>query len=62
MDVRAEVGERSPLTVLVGVLVALGLARAAGRLVGLFALLGVVLACVAAFAIGILILRIALLH
>jgi hypothetical protein len=62
MDVRTVVGERSPLTVLVGVLVALGLTRAAGRLLGLLALLGVVLSCVAAFAIGILVLRLVLLH
>ena len=59
---RTVVGERSPLTVLVGVLVALGLTRAAGRLLGMLALLGVVLGCVAAFAIGILVLRLVLLH
>ena len=59
---RAEAGERSPLTLLLGALVALGLLRVAGRFVGLLALLGVVLACVGAFAVGILALRIALLH
>jgi hypothetical protein len=62
MDVRAEAGERSPLTLLVGALVALGLLRVAGRFIGLIALLGVVLACVGAFAVGILLLRLALLH
>jgi hypothetical protein len=62
MDVRAESGERTPLTLLLGSLVALGLGRAAVRVVGLLALLGVVLGCVAAFAVGILVLRIALLH
>ena len=62
MDVRAEAGERSALTPLLGALVALGLVRVAGRFVGLIALLGVVLACVGAFAVGILALRLALLH
>ena len=62
MDVRAEAGERSPLTVLLGALVAFGLLRAAGRFIGLIALLGVVLACVGALTVGIVILRLALLH
>ena len=62
MDVRTEAGERSALTPLLGALVALGLVRVAGRFIGLIALLGVVLACVGAFAVGILILRLALLH
>ena len=62
MDVRADTGERSPLTLLLGALVAVGLVRAAGRFIGLLALLGVVTGCVAAFAVGILVLRIALLH
>ena len=62
MDVRAEPGERSALTLLLGALVALGLVRVAGRFIGLIALLGVVLACVGAFAVGILVLRLTLLH
>jgi hypothetical protein len=61
VDTRAEAGERSPLTALLGVLVALGLARAAGRVLGLAALLGVVIACVGALAIGVLVLRATLL-
>ena len=59
---RTEPGERSALTPVLGALVAMGLVRAAGRFIGLIALLGVVLACVGAFAAGILILRLALLH
>lgn len=62
METRVESGERSPLTVLVGALVALGLVRVAGRFIGLLALLGVVIGCVAAFAIGILVLRVLVLH
>jgi hypothetical protein len=62
VDVRAEPGERTPLTLLLGALAALGLVRVAGRFIGLIALLGVVLACVGAFAVGILVLRIALLR
>ena len=54
--------ERSPLALLVGALLALGLVRAAARLSGLLALLGVVIGCVAALTVGILILRLALLH
>lgn len=59
METRA--GERSQLTVLVGGLVALGLVRVAGRLAGLAALLAAVVGCVAAFAVGILLLRLTLL-
>lgn len=59
METRA--GERSLLAVLVGGLVALGLVRVAGRLAGLAALLAVVVGCVAAFAVGILLLRLTVL-
>lgn len=59
---RTEPGARSGLPPLLAALVALGLVRAAGRFVGLIALLGVVLACVAALAVGIVVLRLALLH
>ena len=62
METRVETGERSPLTVILGVVVALGLVRVAGRLFGLLALLGVVIGCVAAFAIGIVVLRLLVLH
>lgn len=55
-----EASTRSPLVVLLTGLLALAAARAAGRLVGLVALLGVVVATVAALAIGIVVLRLVL--
>jgi hypothetical protein len=55
-----EATTRSPLVVLLTGLLALGVARAAGRLIGLVALLGVVVATVAALAIGIVVLRLVL--
>jgi hypothetical protein len=62
MDTQAPVAERSPLAFVVTLLVGLGLARAAARFAGLVALLGVVLATIAALGIGIVVLRLALLH
>jgi hypothetical protein len=62
MEPRADTGERSPLLVLVGALGVLGLVRAAGRIYGLLALLGIVIGTVAAFAILILVLRLLVLH
>jgi hypothetical protein len=62
MDARTELGERTQLTGILGALLALGLVRAAARIYGLVALLIVVIACVGAFAIGIVVLRVALLH
>jgi hypothetical protein len=56
----ASSGALSPLAVLLAALVTLGLARFAGRLVGLLALLVVVLATVGVLAGGLLILRVAL--
>lgn len=61
METRAETVERSPLAVLVGAVLALGLVRVAFRLSGFVVLLGVVTACVAALTIGILVLKLALL-
>ena len=62
METRTESAERSPLAVLAGALVTLGLVRVAARLYGLLALLGVVIGCVLALTVGILLLRIAVLH
>jgi hypothetical protein len=62
MDARTEVTDRSPLVPLVAALLTLGVVRTAGRLFGLVALLVIVIACVGAFAIGIVVLRLALLH
>ena len=62
METRTETVERSPLTTVVGALVALGLIRAAGRLYGFLALLGIVIGCVAALTVGILLLKVLLLH
>jgi hypothetical protein len=62
MAARTETAERSPLALLAGALLTLGLLRVAARLYGLLALLGIVIGCVAAFAIGILVLRIAVLQ
>jgi hypothetical protein len=62
METRRETAERSPLALLAGVLVTLGLVRVAARLYGLLALLGIVIGCVLALTVGILILRIAVLH
>jgi len=62
VDVRAEWQERSPLAVLLASSLALGLIRVAGRFVGLAALLGVVVATVAALTVGIVVLRVVLLH
>ncbi|RIX28260.1 hypothetical protein [Amnibacterium setariae] len=60
MSTDTEATTRSPLVVLLTGLLALGVARAAGRLIGLVALLGVVVATVAALAIGIVVLRLVL--
>ncbi len=57
-----ETGERSPLLVLLGMLGVLGLVRAAGRLYGFLALLGIVFGTVAAYAILIVVLRLLVLH
>ena len=62
METRSETVDRSPLALLAGALVTIGLVRVAARLYGLIALLGIVIACVAMLTIGILILRIAVLH
>jgi hypothetical protein len=61
MDVRAEIADR-PALAGVSVLVALGFGRIVARLIGLWTLVGVVLACVFAFAVGIIVLRAMLLH
>ncbi|MBW4042117.1 MAG: hypothetical protein HIU86_08315 [Acidobacteria bacterium] len=60
MDTRT--AERSTIAVLAGALVTLGLVRAAARLTGFIALLGIVLGTVAAFAILILVLRLLVQH
>jgi hypothetical protein len=59
---RTQTVDRSPLALLVALLVGLGFARAVTRLAGLAALLGVVIATVAALGIGIVVLRLVLLH
>lgn len=55
-----QTAERSPLAVIVTAVLAVGLVRSAGRFIGLIALLGVVIGCVAAFAIGITVLGLVL--
>jgi len=62
MDAQTQVADRSPLVPVLTTLLTLGLLRAAARISGLAALLVVVIACVGAFAIGIVVLRIAVLH
>jgi hypothetical protein len=62
METRIETGERSPLLLLLGTLGVLGLLRIAGRFYGFLALLGVVIGCVLALTVGILILRLVVLH
>ena len=62
MDTEIEVAERSPLSPVLALLLSIGLVRAAGRVFGLVALLVIVIACVGAFAIGIVVLRLALMH
>lgn len=63
MDLRTSpTVDRSPIALLVALLVGLGLTRLVARLAGLVALLGVVIATVAALGIGIVVLRVALLH
>ena len=62
MGTRTETAERSSLATVLGALAALGLVRAAGRLYGFLALLGIVIGCVAALTVGILLLRVVLLH
>jgi hypothetical protein len=62
METRTESVERSPLAVLGGALVTLGLVRVAARLYGLMALLGIVIGCVLVLTLGVLVLRLAVLH
>ena len=62
MSTSPEVGQRTPLALFLGGLVALGLLRVAGRIAGLAALLVVVIATVGALVIGIVVLRLMLLH
>jgi hypothetical protein len=62
MDAHVEVGEHSPFTGLVAAILALGLVRAAGKAFGLVALLIVVMLSVGALTIGIVVLRLLLLH
>lgn len=62
MDAQPEIAERSPWPPLIASLLALGVVRAVARVYGLVALLVVVIACVGAFAIGIVVLRLMLLH
>jgi hypothetical protein len=62
METRTESVERSPLAVLAGALVTLGLVRVAARLYGLMALLGIVIGCVLVLTLGVLVLRLAVLH
>ena len=62
MSTEFESAQRSPLTLLIGVLMALGLVRAGARVAGLAALLVVVIATVGAMVIGIVVLRLMLLH
>lgn len=62
MSTRTEAVDRSPLVVLLAALLAVGLAKAGARVVGLLALLGVVAACVGALTIGVLVLRLAVLR
>ena len=62
MDAQPEVAERSPWPPLLAALLTLGVVRAVARIYGLVALLVVVIACVGAFAIGIVVLRLAVLH
>jgi hypothetical protein len=56
----APLASASPITVLLGVLVTLGLARVAARALGLLVLAGIVLTTVVVLAVGILVLRISL--
>ena len=62
MDADTEVAERSPLAPVLALLLSIGLVRAAARIYGLVALLIIVIACVGAFAIGIVVLRLAVMH
>jgi hypothetical protein len=54
--------DRSPAALLVAALLSLGLVRVVARLGAFAALLGVVFACVGALTIGIVVLRLLLLH
>jgi hypothetical protein len=62
MGTRTGTTDRSPVALLAGALVTLGLVRVVARLYGLLALLGIVIGCVAALTVGVLILRIAVQH
>ena len=62
MEPPVDTAQRSPVSVLVASIVALGLVRVAARFYGFLALLGVVIACVFALTVGILILRLLVLH
>jgi hypothetical protein len=62
MSTDLETRARSSLAPLLTALVGLGLIRAAGRVAGLAALLVVVIATTAALVIGIVVLRLLLLH
>lgn len=62
MTTRAEVVDRSPAALLVAALLSLGLVRVVARLGAFAALLGIVFASVGALTIGIVVLRMLLLH
>lgn len=62
MPTRTDTVDRSPASLLVAALLSLGLVRVVARLGALAALLGVVIACVGALTIGIVVLRLLLLH
>ena len=62
MDAQTEVADSAWLPPILGALLTLGVVRAAARVYGLVALLVVVIASVGAFAIGIVVLRLMLLH
>ena len=57
---QAAPAQASPIALLLGLLVTLGLARAAARAVGLLVLAGIVLSTVVVLAVGILVLRLSL--
>jgi hypothetical protein len=62
MSTDSQLGQRTPVALFLGALVALGLIRAGARVAGLAALLVVVIATVGAMVIGIVVLRLLLLH
>lgn len=62
MEAQAEIGEHSPFAGLVAAILAIGLVRAASKAFGLVALLIVVMLSVGALTIGVVVLRLLLLH